>query len=54
MKASDVVYDFRKLHKKLKIKVIMHIVVGPCMKGHFIHAGSPLDPELLLLLFFFF
>jgi hypothetical protein len=28
----------------------VHIVVGPCAKGHFIHARSFLDPEF----FFFF
>jgi hypothetical protein len=27
----------------------VHIVVGPCTKGHFIHAGS-LGPGVLLLL----
>jgi hypothetical protein len=31
----------------------VHIVVGPCTKGHFIHAMS-LDPEFFLFFFFFF
>jgi hypothetical protein len=28
----------------------MHIVVGPCAKGHFIHAGASSGPEVLLLI----
>jgi hypothetical protein len=29
----------------------VHIVVGPCAKGHFIHTGS-LDPEFFFFSFF--
>jgi hypothetical protein len=29
---------------------VVHIVVGPCVKGHFIHAGSSSGPGVLLLL----
>jgi hypothetical protein len=28
---------------------VVHIVVEPCAKGHFIHAGSPLNPEFFFL-----
>jgi hypothetical protein len=31
----------------------MHIVVGPCAKGHFIHAGASLDQEFFFFFFFF-
>jgi hypothetical protein len=29
---------------------VVHIVVGPCAKGHFIHVGSPSGPGVLVLL----
>ena len=32
------------------ISYLVHIVVGPCAKGHFIHAGSSSEPGVLLLL----
>jgi hypothetical protein len=36
-------------HCRLLICSCVHIAVGPCAKGHFIHARPTLDPE-----FFFF
>jgi hypothetical protein len=33
---------------------VVHIVVGPCAKGHFIHVGPTLDPEFFFFFFYEF
>jgi hypothetical protein len=33
-------------------RYVVHTVVGPCAKGHFIHAGSPESPDPEFFFFF--
>jgi hypothetical protein len=43
-----VIDDQTEFHKIVYSQCAVHIVVGPCTKGHFIHARSSLDPEFFL------